>query len=149
MFEFRPHHFLCTVGFQGKGYSPDFEKNYAQISLLLKGAGFEAGYKESTVGNSVKIKVVERTDSICGPCPSKRGDLCETQEKIDRLDRAHAAVLGVKAGDQLSWGEAKARIAEKFSLEKFNAACESCSWKPMGVCQTALLELKKAHLELS
>ena len=28
MLEFRPHHFLCTLGFEGKGYSDEFVRNY-------------------------------------------------------------------------------------------------------------------------
>jgi hypothetical protein len=145
MYEFRPHHFLCTVGFQGKGYSPAFVKNYAAISTELKGPGFENGYQEISSGDAVKIRVVNKTDSICGPCPSKRGDLCETQEKIDRLDLAHADILGIKSGDELTWCEAKKRIAGSFTVENFNVACEPCSWKPLGICKTALLELKKAQ----
>jgi hypothetical protein len=147
MLEFRPHHFLCTVGFQGKGYSREFEASYTAIAQQLKGPGFETGYRENSCGNDVKIRVVSRTDSICAPCPSKRGALCETQEKIERLDRAHADVLGIQAGDELTWGEAKKLIAMKFTEEKFESACDTCSWKPMGVCKTALSELRKAQLE--
>jgi hypothetical protein len=137
MLEFRPHHFLCTLGFQGKGYSPQFVANYTEIARSLRVPG----------GDAVRIRVTEVTDSICGACPSKRGDLCETQDKIDRLDRAHAGVLGIHGGDELSWGEAKLRIARDFSLEKFHSACESCSWKTMGVCESALIDLKKGHPE--
>jgi hypothetical protein len=147
MLEFRPHHFLCTIGFQGKGYSAEFVKNYAEISTRLKGPGFEAGYTETPTGDLIKIRVVAETDSICAPCPSKRGALCETQEKIDRLDHAHAEILGLKTGDELTWGEAKKLLAQKFTLEKFDTACQPCSWKSLGVCETALIELKKAHSE--
>jgi hypothetical protein len=133
MFEFRPHHFLCTVGFEGKGYSPEFVANYKEIANTLRKPG----------GDKIRIRVTAVTDSICAPCPSKRGDLCETQAKIDRLDQAHAQVLELQAGDELTWGEAKAKITEKFSLEKFHHACEPCSWKAMGVCEAALADLKK------
>jgi hypothetical protein len=135
MLEFRPHHFLCTVGFQGKGYSPEFVANYTGIADRLRGPG----------GDLIPIRVTEVTDSICGPCPSKRGDLCETQSKIDRLDQAHAEVLGIRGGDEMTWGEAKLKIAEKFTLEKFHESCEPCSWKTMGVCEAALIDLKKGE----
>ena len=135
MLEFRPHHFLCTVGFQGKGYSPEFVANYKEIANTLRKPG----------GDAVRIRVTSVTDSICGPCPSKRGDLCETQEKIDRLDHAHAEVLGIREGDEFTWAEAKLRIADKFTLEKFHESCEPCSWKTMGVCEAALIDLKKGE----
>lgn len=85
MMKFRPHHFLCTVGYQGKGYSEEFVKNYDRISQSLKRNGVK--------GDDTPIEVVAKTDSICSPCPSKRGDLCETQEKIEKLDNAHAKIL--------------------------------------------------------
>jgi hypothetical protein len=133
MLEFRPHHFLCTVGFLGKGYSPEFVANYTEIANRLRKPG----------GDAIRIRVTAVTDSICSACPSKMGDECETQEKIDLLDGAHARVLGIRGGDELTWGEAKTKIVEKFTLEKFHAACEPCSWKAMGVCEIALSDLKK------
>lgn len=137
MLKFRPHHFLCTVGYQGKGYSPEFVKNYDRISADLKHSG--------PVGDTALIEVVEKTDSICAPCPSKRGDLCETQAKIEQLDSAHAKILSIKEGDVLSWGEAKARIAMAFTDDAFESACAPCSWKALGICKTALHDLKKKN----
>jgi len=138
MLKFRPHHFLCTVGYQGKGYSPEFTRNYDQIASRLK--------DPASNGDSVLIEVVEKTDSICSPCPSRRGELCETQAKIDKLDGAHAKILSLKEGDVLSWGEAKARIARDFTEEAFESACAPCSWKPLGICKAALTELKSNRI---
>jgi hypothetical protein len=131
--EFRPHHFLCTLGFVGKGYSDEFVRGYQTIADRLRA---------SPDGDSVTIRVTGVTDSICGPCPNKRGELCESQGKIQSLDDAHAKILGLRAGDTLTWGEAKARIAERMTVEKFDAACEPCSWKAMGVCRAALDRLR-------
>ena len=129
--QFRPHHFLCTLGFQGKGYSPAFVENYQVIVDELSGPD----------GEQVSITVVAQADSICAPCPNKRGVLCTSQAKITALDKAHAQILQLKAGDVLSWGEAKARIANAMSLEKFNKACAVCGWKELGVCEQALKKL--------
>jgi hypothetical protein len=137
MLKFRPHHFLCTVGYQGKGYSPEFVQNYNQISARLKQTG--------TLGDAVKIEVVERTDSICAPCPSKREDLCEMQSKIESLDGAHAKILSLKEGDVLTWKEAKERIADQFTDEAFESACSPCSWKPLGICKAALKDLRHSR----
>src|SRR6185437_8156164 len=129
MLKFRPHHFLCTVGYQGKGYSKEFVENYDRIAADLKESG--------PAGDDTVIEVVAKTDSICAPCPSKRGDLCETQNKIDQLDRAHAKILALQTGERLTWKEAKERIAEHFSDEAFESACGPCSWKPFGICKKA------------
>lgn len=125
---FRPHHFLCTLCFQGKGYSPDFIRNYKVIAKQLR------------QDDTVAITVTTEADSICTPCPRKRGLGCQTQTKIDNLDSAHAAVLGLVAGDSLTWGQAKQRIKERMTLADFHKTCESCSWKEYGVCETVLTE---------
>jgi hypothetical protein len=123
---FRPHHFLCTIGFQGKGYSDDFVKNYQNIVEHLT---------DETV-----ITVTPHTDSICAPCPHRRELRCENQTRISQLDNAHQTVLNLP--ETLTWGDAKKRIKEHMTLEKFHAACESCQWKQYGMCESAL---KKLH----
>lgn len=131
---FRPHHFLCTVGFEGKGYSEEFVANYSRIA---------EGLRETPSGDDAEITVIEEaTDSICHPCPNRRENLCETETKIRTLDSAHAEILEIKSGDVLTWGEAKNRIRTKMTLEKFHTACAPCSWKRAGLCERALEKLK-------
>jgi hypothetical protein len=126
--QFRPHHFLCTLCFQGKGYSPKFIRNYENIVKQLN----------TSDGDELLIEVTEHTDSICAPCPHKREILCESQAKIERLDKAHAAALDIKAGDKLTWPQAKQRIAQQMTIEKFHQICEPCNWKSLGLCEGAL-----------
>jgi soluble lytic murein transglycosylase-like protein len=131
--EFRPHHFLCTVGFEGKGYSDEFVREFQAIADRLR---------REPDGDSVKIRVVPQTDSICGPCPNRRETKCTSEDKIQALDRNHAAVLGLKPGDELTWGEAKRLLARKMTPAAFDSACEPCGWKPLGICRTALMKLQ-------
>ena len=134
MLEFRPHHFLCTLGFVGKGYSPEFVKNFQKTADLLR---------KTSDGDQVLIRVTSTTDDICVPCPHRREKLCASEPKIMRLDHAHAEVLNLKEGDVLTWGEAKNRLAKYMSLEKFEKACAPCAWKALGVCKSALVALQK------
>jgi hypothetical protein len=127
---FRPHHFLCTLCFRGKGYSPAFVENFSVIVEQLNGLG----------GGNTKIEVVAETDSICAPCPNKRNKSCLTQEKISTLDQAHAAALQIKAGDSLTWKAAKELIARHITLTKFHQICASCNWKSLGICQNVITE---------
>lgn len=136
--EFRPHHFLCTLGFEGKGYSDEFVKNFSDIASTLRDTG--------ACGDEIPIRVVGGTDRICAPCPNREGDFCSTETKIASLDRAHAKVLELRTGDTLTWGEAKRRIMDKMTPEKFHQACAPCSWRSLGVCERALLRLRRgAH----
>jgi hypothetical protein len=133
--EFRPHHFMCTLGFEGKGYSEDFVRNFGDIAARLRA-------KDGS-GDSLAITVVPGSDSICAPCPNRRGTGCATEDKIHALDQGHAAVLGLRAGERLTWHEAKLRIAERMSFEDFDRVCAPCAWKPIGVCLAALDRLKQ------
>ena len=130
--KFRPHHFLCTLCFQGKGYSLGFIKNYKEIVDELK-----------KQGDAALITIVDHTDSICDPCPHRREQRCAMQEKISGLDQAHADTLNIQANDVISWGEAKVRIKKHLSLETFHRICASCSWKKYGICESVLTEFIK------
>ena len=132
---FRAHHFLCTTAFEGKGYSPEFVKNYYQLLERL----------EATEGEECLIEVVAGTDSICEPCPHRNGKKCRDEPRILYLDAAHANVIGVKVGEQISWNEAKKRLGQRMTIEKFNEACRYCGWKALGVCETALRQLRHKY----
>jgi len=129
--EFRPHHFLCALCFQGKGYSSRFIKNFSALMKQLN----------TDEGDDISILVVNETDSICSPCPHRREKLCTSQEKTARLDHAHARALHIKPGEKITWGEAKKRIAEYMTLEAFHSACEPCEWKKLGICEKVLSTL--------
>ncbi len=136
MLEFRPHHFLCTVGFEGKGYSEPFVQGFQKIANDLR---------STDTGDEVLIRVTEATDSICTPCPNREGALCATEEKIQRLDQKHTSVLGLKAGQVLKWREAKQLIIERMTDQAFDQSCAPCSWKPLGMCLSALRKLRAAQ----
>jgi uncharacterized protein len=138
MLNFRPHHFLCTLGFEGKGYSDAFVANYLTIARSLR---------QSDDGDEVPIRVVKGSDSICTPCPNRAGDGCTTESKISKLDQAHAEVLGLKTGDILSWGDAKDLLRHKMGLDEFHRACAPCSWKSLGLCESALRRLHETRDE--
>lgn len=127
---FRPHHFLCTLGFQGVGYSPEFVQNYCHIVKALH------------ENEELSIEVVPHVDSICDSCPHNERGLCKMEDKIQGLDARHAQVLGIAHGDILTWKEGKKRLKDKMTLEAFHRACTGCQWKDWGVCETALLKLR-------
>jgi len=124
---FRPHHFLCALGFQGKGYSPSFIDNFQRVVNHLQ-------QDETT-----PIHVVEKSDVICKACPHERNGSCSTEVKITRLDQKHQEVLQLPA--IITWSAAKKRLRQAMSLEKFHQACASCQWKPLGICEQALRQL--------
>ncbi len=123
---------MCTLAFQGYGYSQGFVENYKKIA------------SEVVSDPNTQIEVVGNLDSICSACPNqtKQGE-CTTQAKVLELDRRHMEILGIKIGKILTWSEAVKRIRKKMSLEKFDYACEGCNWQPYGMCRSALLTHSK------
>lgn len=132
---YRPHHFLCSLGFEGKGYSADFTANMTAIVMgRLRAAG----------GDATVIQVVGAADDICTPCPKRRGTHCTSQDKIRRLDRAHAHALDLAPHEHLTWGAAKARIRAMVAPGSLKSLCEGCEWEPLGLCEAALARLHDA-----
>jgi len=126
---------LCALGFQGKGYSEPFVENFGAIVAAL-------GKGDAEGNESVELEVTPVADSICAPCPHRRGDGCESGEKIALLDAAHADALGLSAGEKLTWKEAKVRIRERISVERHHQICAPCAWRAFGICESALRALR-------
>lgn len=128
---FRPHHFLCALGFRGKGYSDAFTANMARIIVDgLRAPG----------GEATEIEVIGQTDDICAPCPKRRDMLCTSQDKIARLDAAHAEALSLRPGDRLTWEAARARM-KSLPVDIHDQICDGCDWKDLGLCAEALHKL--------
>lgn len=130
-FKFRAHHFLCALCFEGKGYSPPFIANFQSIMDQLN------------ADSNTLIEVVPHTDSICAPCPNRTDLTCSSQEKITQLDNAHGNALDFKAGEKLSWHEAKEKIAARLTIDTFHQICASCSWKEYGICESKIINFLK------
>lgn len=128
----RPHHVLCAIGFEGKGYSDSFTQNMHAIV---------DGRLRAENGTETVIEITPQTDNICAPCPKRRGRLCTNEEKIAALDQRHAKALGLTAPSRLTWGEALSR-ARDVAPNDLDRLCAGCQWLPMGMCKSALARLR-------
>lgn len=136
MLTFRPHHFLCTVAFRGRGYSPSFVQNFQQICDVL------ADHPDTP------IRVVSGADAICGACPHLTGGGgCDSHHTTSRLDANHRMVLGIQTGDVLTFRAGVDRLKQRMTLDAFHRACALCSWKQLGVCEGALTALRREEVE--
>jgi hypothetical protein len=133
---YRPHHFLCSLGFEGKGYSPEFTANMTAIVM---------GRLRAPEGDATVIEVTDGFDDICAPCPRNAGSACTHQPKIDRLDAAHASALSLSPGERISWGEARSRIRARVQPGALRTLCAGCEWEPFGICEAALVRLHERN----
>jgi hypothetical protein len=136
----RPHHVLCSIGFQGHGYSDAFTANMTRVVV---------GILRAPRGDETRIRITTSADTICAPCPKRRGLGCAGQDRVDRLDRAHGAALGLSNGDVLSWGEAQDRVRRNVAPEDLTTLCAGCPWLESGMCQKAVAQLLDAGAELA
>jgi hypothetical protein len=120
---------MCTLSFKGLGYNDSFVRNYYGISEIIRS------------NPDTPIKVTLSLDSICSPCPNNLGNQCKTELKISELDSKHAEILHLKEGEYVPWKEAKIRIKNYMTIEKFHQACSNCEWKNLGICEKTLKEL--------
>ena len=115
------------------GYSKDFVANYDFIAQQIKN------------NENIKIEITNELDSICASCPHKiiQSNSCNEQDKIIKLDSAHAKILNLKNKQVISFYEAKEKIKQNMTLELFYEACKPCEWQSLGICEKALINLIK------
>ena len=130
---FRPHHFLCALGFQGKGYSESFTQNMAGVVARLRGHD----------GGNTLIEVTGQADSLCAPCPHRRGQSCVKAAQIAALDERHAHALGLHEGQRLTWADAQSRIRTHVPPGSLRDLCAGCQWLEFGLCEAALSALHR------
>ncbi|RED11319.1 DUF1284 domain-containing protein [Pontivivens insulae] len=128
----RPHHVLCALGYEGKGYSSRFTANMTRIV---------DGILRADDGDDVTVRITEKTDDICAPCPKRLGTCCTSQIAISALDSRHAAALDLSDGLELTWGEAQQRVRDNVQPDDLQTLCRGCQWLPMGMCTSAVERL--------
>ena len=114
----RPHHILCSLGFQGHGYSNTFTANMAEVVGRLRAPG----------GEEMVIEITGQADAICAPCPRRLGTSCLSHHRINTLDAAHGAALGIVPGDRITWGDAQDRVRDNVAPDDLDILCEGCPW---------------------
>ena len=129
--KFRPHHFLCSLCFVGKGYSPAFIKNLKTITDALK----------ADERQQIKIIITLETDSICQPCPHLHHNKCACEQKVKQMDEQFCQALDLQEGNVFKWKTKQEHVKNNLTMEKFHRICAPCSWKKIGVCEKILKKL--------
>lgn len=119
----RPHHLLCTQGYSGKGYSPEFVKCMDQVVSQLRG-------KEP-----VEIEIVFGTDDLCRACPHKVGEnCCESQDKVGHFDSKVVEYFNLQEKKYIYQDLVK-YIDSQMTENMMDSICSICSWYPISSCK--------------
>ena len=123
----RPHHLLCTQGYQGRGYNDEFVANMTAITTRLR------------ADNPVEVEITASTDDICAKCPRMQDtDQCVTNEKVKRLDSKVMEYFGVEEKTYV-YQDIIQKIAEKMTPDILEDICGKCEWYPISRCKKVLL----------
>ena len=123
----RPHHLLCTQGYSGKGYSPEFVRNMdSWVEKLRNREGF-------------RVRITFSTDSLCSRCPHKQGEgLCDDDAKVLVYDRKITEYFHLEEKEYV-YQELIRRINAQMTPEMLEDICGNCSWYPVSACRKNIL----------
>ena len=127
----RPHHLLCTQGFQGKGYSEDFVSNMKHY------------VKQMRENPDFRVTITDETDDLCSSCPNKLSQKsCRDDEKVLLFDKNVLDLFEIKSGETYSYQSLIRIIDENMTAEKMKRICGDCSWFKVSACMKNVLEKK-------
>ena len=117
----RAHHLLCMLTYAGRGYSPDFVRNFDHITASLAAGA--------------PITLVHGPDAICAPlCCGPDGNNAHCHQESARARDAQATRelapwIGGLPGTGLTLDAALlARLRAAFASGQIRGACDGCEW---------------------
>ena len=119
----RPHHLLCTQGFEGKGYDPAFTENMTRLVRQLR------------ADPDARIELVSGTDDLCEKCPNRLGEgVCASDAKVLRFDARITDAFGLQPGEY-RYHDLVRRIDAAMTVERLRGICGDCTWFPVSRCR--------------
>lgn len=113
----RPHHALCIQKFTGHGYDESFTLHMTRTVRNLR------------EHPDTRVDIISGCDDLCAHCPNYKSGVCSTLEKVEAMDSAVLAAVGMLPGEAVEWGRLSA-LAKKavFETAEFEKICKSCEW---------------------
>lgn len=122
----RPHHGLCTLFFEGKGYSPAFVERMGQI------------IRETEQGESLRLTA--SADAICEKCPNRRGEACRGVNAL-AYDQEVLKRTGLREGDTVTLNQLQCMVKEHILRPgALETICGECRW--IEICRRKWTEMK-------
>ncbi len=116
----RAHHILCIQGYQGHGYSQDFEENMWRMVEKFR------------LNPNLPVTVVCETDAICEYCPHQTAGRCVNtplvSKQISKMDSLVLEKMSLESGATLNFNKLIS-LTKKFSETDVMEICGECSWK--------------------
>ncbi len=124
----RPHHLLCTQGFSGNGYSPEFVVNMTRyVTQMRTDPDFE-------------ILLTNLCDDLCICCPNRIDEVrCEDDAKVLHYDQKVLELFQLEVGKVYRYQDLIRQIDDAMTPEKMNEICGNCNWFQSSACLPNML----------
>ncbi len=130
----RPHHLLCTQGYEGKGYDEKFVRRMTDyVTRMRQEEGF-------------RVRITLHPDDICAACPNLADPKhCMSDEKVTAFDRKVMDFFGLKEGEVYNYQDLIRFVDEHMTEERLASICGTCSWYPVSLCRSRILGKETAE----
>ena len=127
----RPHHLLCTQGYEGNGYDEHFVRRMTAYVTQMR--------REE----NVRIEITLRPDDICTACPNlSDAEHCVSDDKVLAFDRKVLEMFGLKEGETYNYQKLIRDIDNHMTRERLHSICGTCSWYPVSLCRDRILGVR-------
>jgi len=124
----RPHHLLCTLAFEGKGYSDIFAQNMTSIVKKLNSR------------RGLSVNLIFSSDDICTKCPNLlQSGACADNDKVMSMDRKVMELMHLEE-KSYKYGFLLDMVKHSITAESLNSICSSCTWFPYDICAGKILK---------
>ncbi|WP_414468363.1 DUF1284 domain-containing protein [Methanobacterium sp. ACI-7] len=122
MIKIRAHHLLCMQGFQGHGYSEDFNKNMSRIIENFKN------------NPEQRIKILTECDAICIACPHNVNEKCikdsDSYVTIKNMDLSVLHICKIIENSVFKVSEIFDIVNKRIKyITEAEKICGNCKWK--------------------
>ncbi|MGN0361623.1 MAG: DUF1284 domain-containing protein [Bilifractor sp.] len=124
----RPHHLLCTQGYEGKGYDKTFVEH---MSMYVRRMRSEPSFR---------IRITLSPDDLCAACPHLADpEHCSSDDKVRTFDRKVMDFFGLEDGRSYCYQDLVQTIDRKMTEAKLYSICGTCAWYPVSQCRARIL----------
>lgn len=123
-YKIRPHHGMCFVFFQGKGYSGAFTENMRKMKEKLD--------------ENPEVVLLCQADDVCACCPHNENGKCAgnssqpSPSKAKYYDHQVLSHCGLREGTKIHWNDfAEAVKIHILSPGKREEICGDCEWNEL------------------
>lgn len=131
MLHLRPHHLLCLLFYEGKGYDEAFVQNMDRLIAHLHHH------------QMAQVLLTDGEDYICSCCPQRmENGQCVSNQKVEMLDQRVIDTFHLKIGQYYDYHHLTHQLSKLLNEDNFKKICSECEWYKQGICGKGIINTK-------